>query len=188
MAVFWTKQTSQAKGLNLRNGAVLAKLADVANKDGTSWCEQLTLAEKCGCSERTIRTALAELEAMGWIYRTRRWRPNGSRSSDLIHLRTFEEAKAWALENIVIPGDAPTPPAGPGSKTHEAANDPATTPARQRVNTPTEIRDQTRRVAAEIAPIPVEKIHQDLTIRLQTEGLTPPPLAGEVDPRKARGS
>lgn len=49
---------------------VLIALADHAHNDGTNaWPSQSTIAEYVGCSDRTVRTKLAELESAGVIRR-----------------------------------------------------------------------------------------------------------------------
>jgi hypothetical protein len=55
--------------------------------DGTTcWPGQELLAEKCGLGERTVRHHLAELEAGGYLTRSRQHRRDGTRTSDLYRL------------------------------------------------------------------------------------------------------
>ncbi len=169
MSRHWIKETAKAKGLHKRDRAVLRELADVANKDGTLWWKQETLAGNLGMSERTVRTALKNLAETGWIRRDRRWKANGSRTSDLITLRSFEDAMAWAVANADQLAPAPAPEPIPAEAERQAD-----IPARYPVSTSTRQRPQMRAFSAQNDPRPVEKIHQELTMRLQGESLDPP--------------
>lgn len=82
---------------------LLRVLADRADKEGRSFARQTTLAEDLGVSERTIRDALKELEAMCWIERERRFRRDGSRTSDLITVRDLETAAKHAEAMLRLP-------------------------------------------------------------------------------------
>lgn len=143
MSQRWNRETAKAQGLHKRDRAMLRELGDMARANGLVWAGQEALGYRLGMCERTVRTALKNLEAAGWIERTKRHRKDGSRRSDLIQLRTLAEAAAWVLEQQpelaleggklnrgqvrgVIPGgkgDDPGPgkPAAPASP---AANDP----------------------------------------------------------------
>ncbi|MGY2048883.1 helix-turn-helix domain-containing protein [Methylobacterium sp. JK268] len=65
---------------------VLLLLANFADEQGRSWPSQKVIAEKACLSVRSVVTALAELETAGFIRREARWRPGGSRGTDIIHL------------------------------------------------------------------------------------------------------
>lgn len=58
---------------------------------GTAYPGQREIAERCGISVRTVRDALARLEADGWISRERRTLDGGWRTSDLYRLRDGRE-------------------------------------------------------------------------------------------------
>lgn len=73
------------KDIGMTNKFVLLALADYANLDGACFPSQATLGDKVDLSERSIRTALAELEALGLISRESRSSTFGRRS-DVIRL------------------------------------------------------------------------------------------------------
>lgn len=84
-ASLWARQ--QRAGSAARK-AVLLVLADRA-KDQTweVWAGQEALAAEADVSERTVRAVLAEFERWGVIERTKRRRPDGYRTSDVIRLK-----------------------------------------------------------------------------------------------------
>jgi hypothetical protein len=67
---------------------VLICLANYADSDGVCFPGQKKLAEDASMTDRSIRTALAGLEAAGLICRQRRQREDGSRTSDEYRLLT----------------------------------------------------------------------------------------------------
>lgn len=98
------KSVAEAQGLLRRQADVLRALAQRINPDGQCWPSQRTIAEDANLSPRSVWQSLEELEAAGWISRERRSKRTGHRSSDLITLRTLEQAAAWAarkLESLV---------------------------------------------------------------------------------------
>lgn len=66
---------------------VLVVLADLADEADSCFPGQERIAASTGCSTRTVRRALEELEEIGYIERVRRHRMNGSRTSDRYVLR-----------------------------------------------------------------------------------------------------
>lgn len=77
------------KDIGMTNKFVLLALADYANLDGTCFPSQATLGDKVDLSERSIRTALNELEALGLISRESRSSTSG-RKTDVIKLAIGE--------------------------------------------------------------------------------------------------
>lgn len=69
--------------------AVLLALANYAGGDGRCHPGQESIAKKASCTDRTVRTVLADLEERGIISRERRERQDGSRTSDAIILLAF---------------------------------------------------------------------------------------------------
>ena len=65
---------------------ILLILAHHADKDMTCYPGQQRLAQQSGMSDRNVRRAVAELEKQGLIYRQKRFRKDGTRTSDLYHL------------------------------------------------------------------------------------------------------
>lgn len=87
-ATSWAWEIS-TKDIGMTNKFVLLALADYANLDGTCFPSQATLGDKVDLSERSIRTALAELEALGLISRESR-SSTGGRKTDIIKLAIGE--------------------------------------------------------------------------------------------------
>lgn len=101
MSLKWTRAVAKAEGLSAKAGNVLRFLADAADdRHGRSFYRQDQIAARLGLSERTVRAALAELETAHWIVRERRFRNNGTRLSDLITLRTLEEAARASARHV----------------------------------------------------------------------------------------
>lgn len=166
MSLRFLNEIRHAQGLKQGARGMLRNLADAADAKGISWRKQETLAADCGCCVKSVHNHLKTLEAVGWIERWEDRKPGGKRGSDFIRVRTFAEAKAWAVENVKIPGE------------RDPANDAA--PAGQPVNTSTPF-------AGNITG-PVDEIQRDLTIRLQSEGLDLPAPPARSEPRKETGS
>lgn len=55
--------------LNERDAKVLRELTLLADRHGHAWPSQKELAKACRMSERSVRTAVKALEALGWISR-----------------------------------------------------------------------------------------------------------------------
>jgi len=66
---------------------VLLCLANYADKNGACFPGHKTIADECEVSVRSVAEWMAKLESLGLIERTRRFRSNGSRTSDSIILR-----------------------------------------------------------------------------------------------------
>lgn len=79
----WAQQ--QTTGSPLRK-SILLLVADAADDEGRSFKGQKTLAAEAEMSERSVRTHLRVLEQDRFIRRSKRFRKDGSRTSDYIHL------------------------------------------------------------------------------------------------------
>ncbi|EHH4367935.1 helix-turn-helix domain-containing protein [Escherichia coli] len=66
-----------ASGMKLSSVAIMARLADFSNDEGVCWPSIETIARQIGAGMSTVRTAIARLEAEGWL--TRKARRQGSR-------------------------------------------------------------------------------------------------------------
>lgn len=64
--------------------AVLLLLADYADDKGRAWPSQETVATILEMSERTVRSAIKELVEAGVLVRKPRWRPDGTRGTDIL--------------------------------------------------------------------------------------------------------
>lgn len=84
-----------ASGIKGTKLMIMARLADYSNDDGLSYPGMKTIAHQLGAGESTVRTAVSELEADGWLRRENR--RNGNRNtSNLYYLN------ADRLEEIAI--------------------------------------------------------------------------------------
>ncbi len=83
-------------GLTLSERATLVILADRASKSGHCFPSQAYLAERTGAAIRTVRQALASLEAKGAIRRSPRFDTQGRTSDDYLILMKRVAAKSAA--------------------------------------------------------------------------------------------
>lgn len=154
----WSDETDRARGLHKRDRYVLCELGKVANKVGRSWYRQSTFAEKIGMSERTLRTALANLEDFGWIVREREWhrdgKRRGERMADVIQLRTLDQAAAFVAarlaeeEGVQGGGDGDGPGPGRPAEVTEFRQAVAAVSTPQHVNTSARQQSPGRQAAA----------------------------------------
>lgn len=78
---------AQETGSATRKVVLLALADHASEKEWVCWHSQATLARETELGERTVRRALADLEALGLISRQRRGSVRGGRTTDLITLR-----------------------------------------------------------------------------------------------------
>ena len=76
----------QDRELSLRAKAVLIYLKDHANKQGTCWPGINTIAAGVSLSRSTVKRALEDLVRAGLVVKERRWRGNGSLTSNLYRI------------------------------------------------------------------------------------------------------
>ncbi|MFI3326306.1 MAG: helix-turn-helix domain-containing protein [Clostridia bacterium] len=81
MAIF--HEVYSHEELESRCKIVLINLKDRANKDGECWPAIKTIAKDTSLSVSTIKRALNDLIKQGYIVKEKRFRPNGSNSSNL---------------------------------------------------------------------------------------------------------
>lgn len=84
---------SGVKGTRLM---VMVRLADYSSDEGTSYPGVKTISRQIGAGESTIRTALAELEAEGWLRRENR--RNGNRNTSNMYHLNVEKLEEIALQ------------------------------------------------------------------------------------------
>lgn len=102
---------------------VLVALAEFADEGALAYPSQATLANMTGQAERTVRAHLVYLEEKGLIKRTGRWRPDGTRTSDLFQLSGgFKPAAKSAAYNRQ--DSARLPAKSAASPPAESASDP----------------------------------------------------------------
>ena len=70
-----------ASGMKLSSVAIMARLADFSNDEGVCWPSIETIARQLGAGVSTVRTAIAKLEAEGWLSRTARRQGNRNASN-----------------------------------------------------------------------------------------------------------
>ncbi|HAY4423136.1 TPA: DUF968 domain-containing protein [Escherichia coli] len=58
--------------MKLSSVAIMARLADFSNDEGVCWPSIETIARQIGAGMSTVRTAIARLEAEGWLTRKAR--------------------------------------------------------------------------------------------------------------------
>lgn len=87
-AVYDLKRTSSAES------AILAYVASRLGRKEVTWPNQASIAVATKLSKSTVIRALNDLERDGYIERSRRNRPNGSRSSDIYNLLCTQDGFA----------------------------------------------------------------------------------------------
>ena len=78
--------TVYSSDLSHRARAVYMYLKDHADADGRCWPGINTIAAELNLSRSTVKRALADLCREGMISKERRWRENGSYSSNLYRI------------------------------------------------------------------------------------------------------
>lgn len=74
-------------GLPHRARAVYMYLRDRADSEGQCWPGIGRIADDLHLSRSTVKRALDDLEAGGWLTRKKRCRPNGSRTSNFYFVK-----------------------------------------------------------------------------------------------------
>ncbi len=90
-----------ASGMKLSSVAIMARLADFSNDEGVCWPSIETIARQIGAGMSTVRTAIARLEAEGWLTRKARRQGNGRYS--LFTLYAIRAVlSAWRTNPVAI--------------------------------------------------------------------------------------
>lgn len=140
---------------------VLVTLANYADAHGYCWPSQEQLAADCGCGERTVRGALAELEDRGLIERIGRRRRDGTRRSDVILLAGFP-GRARLETDAPHPLIETTVPRRPGpAAARRACGPPVQNPPDQPANSAGCHTTSGRRVASDTYDQPAESAGKD---------------------------
>ncbi|EDS11134.1 helix-turn-helix domain-containing protein [Anaerotruncus colihominis] len=66
--------------------AVYIYLYDRADREGKSWPSLSTISKDLALSRSTVKRAIADLKAVGYLETEQRWRRNGGRTSLLFKL------------------------------------------------------------------------------------------------------
>ena len=81
-----------ASGMKLSSVAIMARPADFSNDEGVCWPSIETIARQIGAGMSTVRTAIARLEAEGWLTRKARRRVTAMRRMFIsLTLRSFRQ-------------------------------------------------------------------------------------------------
>lgn len=87
-----------ASGMKLSSVAIMARLADFSNDEGVCWPSIETIARQIGAGMSTVRTAIARLEAEGWL--TRKARRQGNRNASNVYQLNVAKLQAAALSQL----------------------------------------------------------------------------------------
>lgn len=79
---------------------VMVRLADYSSDEGTCYPGVKTISRQIGAGESTIRTALSELEAEGWLRRENR--RNGNRNTSNMYHLNIEKLEEIALQQRTL--------------------------------------------------------------------------------------
>ncbi|ECB6853529.1 helix-turn-helix domain-containing protein [Salmonella enterica subsp. enterica serovar Hvittingfoss] len=111
---------------------IMARLADYSNDDGMSYPSVETICRQLGLGESTVRSAISELEAAGWLSREFRRRGNRNSSNKYylnaerleMYART-EKDKVKALKEEQRNRDSFHPPESEGSESDPLKSEPS---------------------------------------------------------------
>lgn len=111
---------------------IMARLADYSNDDGMSYPSVETICRQLGLGESTVRSAISELEAAGWLSREFRRRSNRNSSNKYylnaerleMYART-EKDKVKALKEEQRNRDSFHPPESEGSESDPLKSEPS---------------------------------------------------------------
>ncbi|EOL0557388.1 helix-turn-helix domain-containing protein [Escherichia coli] len=87
-----------ASGMKLSSVAIMARLADFSNDEGVCWPSIETIARQIGSGMSTVRTAIARLEAEGWL--TRKARRQGNRNASNVYQLNVAKLQAAAFSQL----------------------------------------------------------------------------------------
>jgi len=80
------EQIYEDKNLSHRAKTVYIYLRDRADREGKSWPALQTIAKDLALSKSTVKRAISDLKAAGYLETEQRWRRNGGKSSLLFKL------------------------------------------------------------------------------------------------------
>ena len=84
--------------MKLSSVAIMARLADFSNDEGVCWPSIETIARQIGAGMSTVRTAIARLEAEGWL--TRKARRQGNRNASNVYQLNVAKLQAAAFSQL----------------------------------------------------------------------------------------
>lgn len=87
-----------ASGMKLSSVAIMARLADFSNDEGVCWPSIETIARQLGAGVSTVRTAIAKLEADGWL--SRKARRQGNRNASNVYQLNVAKLQTVAYAHL----------------------------------------------------------------------------------------
>ena len=87
-----------ASGMKLSSVAIMARLADFSNDEGVCWPSIETIARQLGAGVSTVRTAIAKLEADGWL--SRKARRQGNRNASNVYQLNVAKLQTAAFAHL----------------------------------------------------------------------------------------
>lgn len=103
MSLKWTRIVGRARDISPKAQAVLRYMGDMSDPKGRLFPTHAAIAAALGLCRRTVIRAVAELKAAGWLTSERRWREDGSQTSDLYQLVDLYGVIAARAESRKLP-------------------------------------------------------------------------------------
>ncbi|EAA9781411.1 GntR family transcriptional regulator [Salmonella enterica subsp. enterica] len=113
-----------ASGMKLSSVAIMARLADFSNDEGVCWPSIETISRQLGAGVSTVRTAIAKLEADGWL--SRKARRQGNRNASNVYQLNVAKLQAAAFAHLSDPDQSKSDPSeSDPSKSDPSKSDPS---------------------------------------------------------------
>ncbi|EAR4437937.1 GntR family transcriptional regulator [Salmonella enterica] len=113
-----------ASGMKLSSVAIMARLADFSNDEGVCWPSIETISRQLGAGVSTVRTAIAKLEADGWL--SRKARRQGNRNASNVYQLNVAKLQAAAFAHLSDPDPSKSDPSESDSSESDASkSDPS---------------------------------------------------------------
>ncbi|ENT4608097.1 conserved phage C-terminal domain-containing protein [Salmonella enterica] len=113
-----------ASGMKLSSVAIMARLADFSSDEGVCWPSIETIARQLGAGVSTVRTAIAKLEADGWL--SRKARRQGNRNASNVYQLNVAKLQAAAFAHLSDPDQSKSDPSeSDASKSDASKSDPS---------------------------------------------------------------
>ncbi|EAM2338059.1 conserved phage C-terminal domain-containing protein [Salmonella enterica] len=113
-----------ASGMKLSSVAIMARLADFSNDEGVCWPSIETISRQLGAGVSTVRTAIAKLEADGWL--SRKARRQGNRNASNVYQLNVAKLQAAAFAHLSDPDQSKSDPSeSDASESDASKSDPS---------------------------------------------------------------
>ena len=142
---------------------VYLALAKYADGEGTCWPSMATLAKLARCARCTVAKSIARLEALGYLRRTPRFRPDGGVTSNAYQLMPLEAKRYPPISQE----DTPRLPQRQPPVAQEDTNyihlelDPSKKRAPRPAETPQTLPEPVRKIATDSLSVLLEQIKQE---------------------------